>query len=184
MHRLRRLPDPPHRIARGIAIGVFVCFTPFFGFHLVIATILVFLIQANLLAALLATFFGNPLTFPVIAIVSLELGQWMLGAPGDVHLPQVFAEFTSASVELWRNITALFTNDVAQWRQLCGFFWRVFWPYLVGGLIPGIITGTVAYILALSAVTAYQKHRIRKLKERYSSSRMKLKTAPDPAEKQ
>jgi hypothetical protein len=28
MHRLRRLPDPPHKIARGIAAGVFVSFTP------------------------------------------------------------------------------------------------------------------------------------------------------------
>ena len=35
IHRLRRLPDPPHKIARGVAAGVFVCFTPFFGFHFV-----------------------------------------------------------------------------------------------------------------------------------------------------
>ena len=68
-HRLRRLPDPPHRIARGIAAGVFVCFTPFFGLHFFMAAILAFLMQGNIVAALLATFFGNPLTFPFIAAI-------------------------------------------------------------------------------------------------------------------
>jgi hypothetical protein len=32
-HRLRRLPDTPERIARGIWAGVFVTFTPFYGMH-------------------------------------------------------------------------------------------------------------------------------------------------------
>jgi hypothetical protein len=32
-HRLRRLPDPAHRISRGIFAGVFVSFTPFYGLH-------------------------------------------------------------------------------------------------------------------------------------------------------
>ncbi|MFV2034120.1 MAG: DUF2062 domain-containing protein, partial [Halocynthiibacter sp.] len=30
-HRLHRLPDPPHRIARGIFAGVVASFTPLFG---------------------------------------------------------------------------------------------------------------------------------------------------------
>ena len=36
-HRVRRLPDTPHRIALGFACGVFVSFTPFFGLHFVLA---------------------------------------------------------------------------------------------------------------------------------------------------
>ena len=40
LHRLRRLPDPPHRIARGVAAGVFVCYTPFFGLHFFLAAFL------------------------------------------------------------------------------------------------------------------------------------------------
>src|SRR6056297_3944816 len=71
VHRLRRLPDPAHKISRGIAAGVFACFTPFFGLHFVIATALAFVLRGNLMAALLATFFGNPLTFPIIAAVSM-----------------------------------------------------------------------------------------------------------------
>ncbi|RMD91547.1 MAG: DUF2062 domain-containing protein, partial [Alphaproteobacteria bacterium] len=81
-HRLRRLPDSPHRIARGIGAGVFVSFTPLFGMHFVLAALIALLIRGNVLAAVLATFFGNPLTFPLIAAASLKLGALILGS-GD-----------------------------------------------------------------------------------------------------
>ena len=171
VHRLRRLPDPPHKIARGVAAGVFVCFTPFFGFHFLLAAILAFVMQGNILAALLATFFGNPLTFPFIAAISLEVGTWMLGLGGHMPLQEVFAAFSQASIELWRNITALFTDEVAHWDRLREFFWRVFFPYGVGGIIPGIVAGVVGYMLALPAVSAYQKRRVKRLQKRVEKRR-------------
>ena len=39
-HRVRRLPDTPHRIALGFACGVFSSFTPFFGLHIVLAAVI------------------------------------------------------------------------------------------------------------------------------------------------
>ncbi len=167
LHRLRRLPDPPHRISRGVAAGVFVCFTPFFGLHFFLAAILAFLMQGNLVAALLATFFGNPLTFPIIAAVSLEMGNWMLGTDHSLPLPQVFDSFALASGQLWRNFQAIFTPEVAHWDQLARFYVQVFWPYLVGGLIPGVVSGVIAYMLTRPAVAAYQRGRIKRLKLRY-----------------
>ena len=50
-HRVRRLPDSPERIARGIWAGVFVTFTPFYGFHFFVAVLLARLMQGNILAA-------------------------------------------------------------------------------------------------------------------------------------
>ena len=61
-HRVRRLPDTPERIARGIWVGVFITFTPFYGLHIVAAILLARVFKGNALAALLATFVGNPLT--------------------------------------------------------------------------------------------------------------------------
>lgn len=168
IHRLRRLPDPPHRISRGIAAGVFACFTPFYGLHFVTAAGLSWLMGGNVLASLLATFFGNPLTFPLIASVSVELGSWMLGLPVDMYLPQIMGSFSHASAELWHNFMAAFTDDVAVWDGLHRFFRRVFMPYLVGGLIPGVISGLIAYALSRPVITAYQKRRIKKLKHRYA----------------
>lgn len=166
-HRLHRLPDPAHRISRGIAAGVFACFTPFFGMHFATAALLSWVMRGNILASLLATFFGNPLTFPVIAEMSIFMGSRMLGQPFDMHLPQIANAFYHAMGELWFNFTSLFTDATAEWSGLARFYRRVFLPYLVGGLIPGVVTGLVAYALSRPVITAYQKRRIRRLKARY-----------------
>lgn len=174
MHRLRRLPDPPHKIARGVAAGVFVCFTPFFGFHFVLAAVLALMMQGNILAALLATFVGNPLTFPLIATISLEMGSWMLGTPGGLQFPHVARAFSQASVELWDNFRAIFTPEVTDWQSMGVFYRTVFQPYLVGGIVPGIVAGVVSYYLTLPAVSAYQKRRVKKLQARFEKRRAKL----------
>ena len=115
-HRLRRLPDPAHKIARGIACGVFVCFTPLFGLHFLMSAAFAWAIGGNVLAALLATFVGNPVTFPVIATISVELGSWMLGRE-TVPLPQILSSFSYASIELWSNFAALFTARMARLQR-------------------------------------------------------------------
>jgi len=177
VHRLRRLPDPPHRIARGIAAGVFISFTPFFGLHFIFAAAVAFVLQGNILAALMATFVGNPITFPFIAAAALEMGQWIMGLEETIPLHKVFSAFGQASSELWRNAMTLFTGEVAQWERL-GRFWRnVFVPYLVGGILPGMVAGTISYMLALPAVKAYQTRRVKRLKQRYERRQAALAKA-------
>lgn len=167
VHRIRRLPDPPHRISRGVFAGVVVCFTPLFGLHILLAMLIAWIIRGNLFAAVLATFVGNPLTFPIIAQISVALGEWMLGIDGHMSLHQIFGAFSHASAELWRNFWAIFTPAVAEWGSLLSFFDRVFLPYLVGGLIPGLICGLAFYALSRPVISAYQKGRIKRMKKRY-----------------
>ena len=169
VHRLRRLPDPAHKISRGIAAGVFACFTPFFGLHFVIATGLAVLLRGNIMAALLATFFGNPLTFPIIAAVSMELGLWMMGRP-PIPLYQITWAFSDAAVELWRNFMAIFTHVPTRWGSLGGFFRDFFIPYLIGGIIPGIATATAAYFLTEPVLHTYQKARVARLKKKFAKN--------------
>lgn len=170
-HRLRRLPDKPHRIARGVAAGIFVSFTPFFGFHLFIAAGLAWLIRGNMVAALLSTLIGNPITFPFIMALSVELGNYLLHEPNTLHLPLMVRSIARASVELWDNLRALTHGREAHWENLRWFFQRVFWPYLVGGTVPGIAGGLVGYYLSLPVVQAYQKRRSKKLRERVEKLR-------------
>jgi len=181
IHRLRRLPDPPHRISRGIAAGVFVCFTPLFGLHFLSAAIVAFLIRGNILAAILATFFGNPLTFPLIAELSISLGARFMGLPIDMHLPQIVDAFGGAVSDLWFNTRARFTDAHPDWRELHRFFHRVFLPYMVGGLMPGIGAGMIAYGLSRPVIHAYQRRRIKKLRARYEK-RMAARAEADAAE--
>jgi len=181
MHRLRRLPDPPHRIARGVAAGVFVCFTPFFGLHFLLAALLALVMQGNVLAALLATFVGNPLTFPLIATISLELGSWMLGTPGGLQFDHVARAVSHAWIEIWANFRAVFTDDITDWHSMAALYRGVFRPYLVGGIAPGVLAGVTSYLLTLPAVSAYQKRRVKKLQERFQKRRAKLSKPGIPA---
>lgn len=171
LYRLRRLPDPAYKISRGIAAGVFVSFTPLFGLHFLLAVGLAWLMGGNLIAALLATFVGNPLTFPIIAGLSVELGSWMLGYQQSLPLPQTLSAFSHLPLELWSNLRAVVTGGTLEWHQLSAFTGGVFLPYLVGGLIPGIVAGGLAYAASRPLITAYQKSRIKKLKKKFARQR-------------
>ncbi len=173
LYRVRRLPDPAHKIARGIAAGVFTCFTPFFGLHFVLAAGLAWLIRGNVMAALLATFVGNPITFPFIAAVSMEVGAWILDRP-PLPLPLVVSAFSDAALELWRNIMAIFTSAPTRWGSLSGFFDRFFLTYLVGGIVPGFVTAVAFYFLSNPVLHAYQKARVARMKRKFAKKREKI----------
>ncbi|WP_108813503.1 DUF2062 domain-containing protein [Loktanella sp. Alg231-35] len=157
-HRVRRLPDTPQKIGRGIWAGVFVCFTPLFGLHFVFAAIIARLMRGNILAALMATFFGNPLTFPPIGYASINLGSWFLGIP-PARNQRLGEKFTDAGADVWNNLTAVFTSARINWHGLRVFYDDVFFPYLIGGIVPGLITATVIYYLTVPVISAYQRRR-------------------------
>lgn len=166
-HRLTRLPDPPHRIARGVWAGVFISFTPLFGFHFFGAALIAFLMRGNILASILATFFGNPVTFPLIAFGSVSLGHVLLGTGQEAVPPsEILQSFAYAGGEIWDNILAIFTADHANWGHLRHFYYGLFKPYLIGGIIPGIIAATVCYYISLPMIGAYQALRLKRRRAR------------------
>lgn len=177
-HRVRRLPDPPHRIARGIFAGIFVTFSPLFGLHFFVAAGLAWVMRGNLIAALLSTFVGNPLTFVPIAALSLQTGYAILGMRGasDAHVHgSLGGTFVDAGRDLKNNVYAIFTDTPADWSHLRIFFDDVFLPYLVGGLVPGAIFGLVGYYISLPLIQAYQNRRKGTLKSKLAA--LKEKTA-------
>lgn len=166
-HRVRRLPDRPHRIARGISAGVFAAFTPFYGLHFIIAVAIARLLNGNIWASLAGTFFGNPLTYIPIAVVSLKVGHFILGTQFDETVDQSLVDkFLGAGADLLRNSLALFTDKDADWTNLLTFQNEVLLPYMVGGIGPGIVSAVVCYYLSLPVLKAYQKHKEARLKKR------------------
>lgn len=158
-HRLNRLPDPPQRIARGIFAGVFTTFTPFYGFHFFIAAGLAFIMRGNVVAALLATFFGNPLTYVPIGVISMKTGYWILGMTDTSEHGSIGDKFVRAGRDLWGNFEALFTDARTDWTDLAIFYHEVFFPYMVGGIVPGLVAGFVMFHVSLPIITAYQNRR-------------------------
>lgn len=159
-HRVTRIPDAPHRIARGVACGILASFTPLFGMHFFLAVFLAWMVRGNVIAALIGTAAGNPLTFPFIALLSLDLGHSILGTRADaVPITQIMTAFGQAGDEIFRNVRAIFNTDEIRWDRLERFFQRVFIPYLVGGFGPGLVAAFVGYWLSLPALHGYQKLR-------------------------
>jgi uncharacterized protein (DUF2062 family) len=171
-HRLRRLPGTPEQIARGIFAGAFVVFTPLFGLHFFLAAFLAWIMRGSILASLLATFIGNPLTYVPIAMISLHTGHFLLGTrPRDEVDESVFAKMSGAAGDLWHNFGAIFTPAQAEWQELSIFYRDVFYPWLIGGLIPGVVCGLVCYYLSVPVIRAYQKRRAARLRKKMEKLR-------------
>jgi uncharacterized protein (DUF2062 family) len=171
VHRLRRLPDTPERIAKGVGAGVFVSFLPLFGLHFVSAVALAWVLRGNIFAALLGTFFGNPFTFPLIVVGAMETGSLLLGH-GHMQTPkEVMHRMQDAWGEVRHNGQALFSAETADWNRTAAFVEDVFAPYMLGGTIIGAIVGILAYFVSLPVIRAYRARRQRKLEKRFARAR-------------
>ena len=184
-YRLRRLPDSSQKISRGIWAGLFTTFTPFYGLHFLTAAIIARLLKGNILAAILATFFGNPLTYVPIGVVSLQTGHFFLGTdytpPGEGG-KSILKKFIDAGADLQQNLLAFVKGVDADWSRLEIFYQEVFFPYMIGGIIPGLIMASLGYYLSEPIIRAYQNRRkgfilkkIRALKSRSSNKTGKKK---------
>lgn len=169
-HRLQRLPGSPETIARGIWAGVFITFSPLLGLHMIGAAALAFMIRGNMIAALLATFIGNPITYVPIAASSLGIGYALLGGdkPGQAKR-SLLQKFGDASSDLWNNIKVQFTGGDPEWSHLLRFWDEVFLPYLLGGLVAGAFFATLSYYLTVPIIRAYQNRRRGQLRDKLAA---------------
>ncbi len=179
-HRVRRLPDTPEKISRGVWAGVFTAFTPFYGIHFVIAAVLAKLMRGNILAALMATFFGNPLTYVPIGVSALWTGHWLLGTQPDANMDRSLGKnFAAAASDLWHNFLALFSAKKADWHGLSIFYDEVFFPYMIGGILPGVVSATFCYYLSVPLIAAYQKRRQKALRAKLAQLQKKTANVDD-----
>jgi hypothetical protein len=139
---------------------VFTTFTPLYGFHFFIAILIARVFQGNILAALLGTFFGNPLTYIPIGLVSMQTGHFLLGTQLQSETRRSFVgKFLDAGKDLRDNSIAVLRGEPVDWSNIVVFYHEVFFPYLVGGIVPGMIAATVCYYLCIPLVRAYQNRR-------------------------
>ena len=140
VHRVRRLSATPHAVALGFAAGVFVSCTPFVGFHMIMAALLAWIVGGSIVAAVLGTFVGNPITYPLFWFGTYEIGSVMLGGGQD-------------------KLRLDFSEDFFQTDQI----WAAVQPMTLGAIPIGLALGVLSYALVRPAVNAYQ-HRRRALR--------------------
>ena len=179
--RLKRIPDTPHKISLGMSCGIFASFTPLFGLHFLIAGLLSYLLRANVLASLIGTFIGNPITFPIITVFNLKLGEWILGSneysSGDGG--KIFEGFLDFIFLIYKSLFtegSIGENSIPRMNE---FLYGVFIPYSLGGLILGISIAIISYFLLRPLVSTYQKKRdslkARRLKKKLMRKRNEVR---------
>jgi uncharacterized protein (DUF2062 family) len=129
---LLRLEDTPHRIALAFAIGLFIAFSPFLGFHTLIALAVGFLTRLSRAALLIGAYLTNPWTLAPLYGGGLVLGCWILGVPVRGANASWTAISGGAYDELW---------------QALGIYVR---PFLLGNLALGTASALVGYVLVRS----------------------------------
>lgn len=163
-HRVKRLPDSPHRIALGLACGVFVSFSPFFGLHFFLAALFAYMLRGNVLAGLMGTAVGNPISFPPIAASSIWVGNRLVGYDRHhIDFVRIKHAFYDAFSGLWESFKSIFGLGENELYRMGGFFREVFFPYLLGGVIAGSITSVIVYFVALPLIRRYQTRRRERL---------------------
>ena len=173
--RLKRIPDTPHKISLGMSCGIFASFTPLFGLHFLIAGLLSYLLRANVLASLIGTFVGNPITFPIITVFNLKLGEWILGSSeyssddgGKIF--EGFLDFIFLIYKSFFTEGSIGENNVPRMNE---FLNGVFIPYSLGGLILGIFIAVISYFLLRPLVATYQKKRSALKEKRFKRKLMR-----------
>lgn len=157
--RVLRLTASPHAIAAGIAAGVFASFTPYMGFHFLIAFAVAYVIAGNVIAAAAGTFFGNPLTFPLIWTATYTTGHFILGGQPGEHGPEAALRLLSESNVFELGVSGLLTIFRSIWEP-------VLKPMSVGAIPLGIAVGLIAYVVTRWSAIAFQISRRKMLAEK------------------
>jgi uncharacterized protein len=137
--RLKRLPSSPHKIALGCAAGVFAVFTPFLGAQLALAGMLSWVFRGSVLASFLASFVGNPLTYPVIWFATFNLGNVLLGGTASARL----VDLRGKAGDLGDGIAALSPGAMATAAES---LWPILKPMVVGSVPLGGLAAATAYV--------------------------------------
>ena len=132
-----RLQEDPRKIAGGMALGVFIAFTPTIPFHMIGAITLAALLRVSPVSAFLGIQICNPLTIPAIYLAAYKVGQFLLYRGKPLVFPETFS-FKAWICVLWQGGVAL----------------------QVGGVILAIPPAIVAYFLTLWIVQRYHRRKM------------------------
>ena len=150
VHRILRTDDSPSRIARGVAIGVFMAFLPLMGLQMLLVLAASLILRANKLVGLPIVWISNPFTMGLIYYPGYLLGSALLRyQPVErANLEDRFDEIASLP---W----AIRTKEYAG-----VFFEKILYPTFIGSLIIGFILAIASYFLTVWAIRRHREHRI------------------------
>ena len=156
-YRVLHIDDSPHRIALGLAIGLFVAFSPIVGVHLPLVIIFAMLLRANKFTALTSVWVCNIFTMAFIYYPSYLVGWAICGifretqahTPGEVG--EMFAKLFSFS-----SIMSVFYES-RFWVSLWNMFKAIGLELTIGGTILGTAAAVAGYFGCIHFIKWHRK---------------------------
>ncbi len=143
------LDDAPWRIALGLAVGVFISCTPFYGFHTLMAIVVALLFRLNKVATITGSWFNLPWFAPFVYAVSLKVGEFILS--GGRGLEVVRGKGPGELAEMIRPLLSL-DKLKAGFLASSKLLFIVSTPLVVGTTLVGLVAAVVTYFLTLAAI--------------------------------
>jgi len=152
MHRFKNLikkllhiEDTPERTALAYAIGIFLGFSPFLGFHTLAGLAIAFLFGLNRVAILLGVWTNTPWWIVPFYMIATWVGMWVTGFWID-----------------WATLKEIFQLGKIQGFMSLGFWGRIVFQrglllsFLIGSLILCTLLSSIAYPLSLKWIKFYR----------------------------
>ncbi len=133
--KLIRVKDSRDKLAIGFACGSMVSFSPFIGFHFLLAVVFAYILRGNIVASLIGTFIGNPFTFPFIWIFIYKVGNIF------------FKNDQSSSLEL--TFQSVFDQG-----------YEILIPMLIGSLIVSMPIWFISYFTVKFLMSSFKKRKV------------------------
>ena len=133
--KLIRVKDSKDKLAIGFACGSMVSFSPFIGFHFLLAVIFAYILRGNIIASLIGTFVGNPFTFPFIWIFIYKIGNIFFNNDQNFSLELTFQ--------------SLFDQG-----------YDILIPMMIGSLIVSIPIWFISYFTVKFLMTSFKRRKI------------------------
>lgn len=138
--------DPPHRLALGCAIGMFVAFTPTIGLQMVITIFLAWLLRANKVVGVPIVWISNPATFMPMYYWCYLFGCWIL-------------HWDAINRAWWHALT----HPPPGWLASMAFYWsrlgQVAIPLWLGCVVIGLLLAYPTYYIVYNVVRTYRLRR-------------------------
>ena len=137
--KFRRLQGDPRKVARGMALGVFIGFTPTMPFHTIMALGLAAFFRVSPVAAYLGIWVCNPLTMVPIYVLAYEVGRVLLFRGDHLVFPN--------TLNLHSILQLLYKGGLA---------------LQVGGIIIAVPPAVAAYFVTLWTIQRYRRRQAAK----------------------
>lgn len=153
---LCHLDDAPWEIALGLATGVFISCTPFYGLHTLMALGAAFALRVNKLSTVTGAWLNLPWFAPFVYGFSLKAGEFILsGGEGLKGLRERSFFDLSASISPYLSMWKAGEGFLASSKLL----FTVSKPLFVGTTAVGFVAAAITYVVALWAITQARRRR-------------------------